>query len=180
MLLIAVEYVLGSPQRQGTLQETFQALQNLQQQSNRPGSGSGNSPSDPNFGSSGNRRPSGSGSSNSNFDPFNGPGFGNGNGGSGGSNQQRPSSTNNQQGFDVFNGPGAQGSGNSWSGGSQRPSTTIRSPLNVVSNELTIPEWSCVQRCQAVSTYDPVCGSDDITYTNSAKFRCAQNCGRSE
>ncbi|KAK7573497.1 hypothetical protein V9T40_010688 [Parthenolecanium corni] len=198
---ITAQCVFGSPltqetqrvkRQQGTLQETFEALQNLQGQqsqqgSNRPSSGSSsNNQRDPNLSSSGNQRPSGSNSGSSNFDVFNGPGFGGANGGSGGSNnQQRPGSNNNNQGFDASNSsasnsgrPNANQQGVGGSG--SRPATTVRSPLNVVSNENTIPEANCVRNCMAVSTYDPVCGSDNITYTNRAKFRCAQNCGRSK
>lgn len=35
----------------------------------------------------------------------------------------------------------------------------------------------CVQDCQSSTEYDPVCGTDNITYINPEKFVCARNCG---
>lgn len=37
---------------------------------------------------------------------------------------------------------------------------------------------SCEQLCQITSQYNPVCGSDDVTYSNPARFQCAQRCGK--
>jgi len=182
--LIVVQCTFASPlseERQrvkrqtGTLQETFQQLQNLQQQQSQQNA----------------QRPQGSSPSGSSFGPQNtGGGSNNQDGGSqprpsSAGSQQRPSSGTSNQGSNQFNRPSSQ-SGNSfnWSNGNQQggsqPATTVRSPLNVVSSELTVPEAPCIRNCMAVSTYDPVCGSDDITYTNRAKFRCAQQCGRSK
>lgn len=38
----------------------------------------------------------------------------------------------------------------------------------------------CEDRCLATSQFDPVCGDNDITYTNIYWLRCAQRCGRSK
>ncbi|XP_022815154.1 sporozoite surface protein 2-like [Spodoptera litura] len=35
----------------------------------------------------------------------------------------------------------------------------------------------CVQDCPSTSEYNPVCGTDNVTYINPGKFLCAQNCG---
>ncbi|XP_026752151.2 circumsporozoite protein-like isoform X1 [Galleria mellonella] len=35
----------------------------------------------------------------------------------------------------------------------------------------------CVQDCPATPEYQPVCGSNNVTYFNAGKFVCARNCG---
>lgn len=58
--------------------------------------------------------------------------------------------------------------------------TTVRNPLNVMMNENVIEEAFCVRRCPSVNNYNPVCGNDNVTYSNEQKLRCAQRCGRSK
>lgn len=119
--------------------------------------------------------------------------------------QQRPGSNGGNQGFDStddisggsYNDPSLV-SGNGLAGGSQgsdntagsiagnanpqqsgaQPWTTVRSPVNRIFSEVTVPEAECIRKCPSVSNYDPICGSDNITYTNRRKFQCAQECGR--
>ena len=55
----------------------------------------------------------------------------------------------------------------------RRPSTTT---LAVPGMETT--RSPCEQRCQITSQYNPVCGSNDVTYSNPATLKCAQRCGR--
>lgn len=58
--------------------------------------------------------------------------------------------------------------------------TTQRNPVNIISNENSIDEQTtiCIRSCSAINNYNPVCGDDNITYQNSQKLRCAQQCNR--
>ncbi|KAK5649712.1 hypothetical protein RI129_000741 [Pyrocoelia pectoralis] len=50
--------------------------------------------------------------------------------------------------------------------------TTVAIPAGEVTTS------SCEQLCKITSQYNPVCGSDDVTYSNPARFQCAQGCGK--
>lgn len=39
---------------------------------------------------------------------------------------------------------------------------------------------NCMRNCQTTSQYNPICGSDNMTYHNDQKLLCAQNCGASK
>ncbi|KAJ0183188.1 hypothetical protein K1T71_001164 [Dendrolimus kikuchii] len=53
--------------------------------------------------------------------------------------------------------------------GIQNPST-ITTPLSSTINE-------CINRCPVTSEYYPVCGTDNITYSNQGRLACARFCG---
>ncbi|RZB77481.1 uncharacterized protein BDFB_005644, partial [Asbolus verrucosus] len=41
------------------------------------------------------------------------------------------------------------------------------------------PQFSaCVRRCPVTPEYNPVCGTDRITYQNEGRLRCARRCGQ--
>ncbi|KAL1489275.1 hypothetical protein ABEB36_014205 [Hypothenemus hampei] len=37
---------------------------------------------------------------------------------------------------------------------------------------------ACENRCLTTTQYDPVCGDNNVTYMNMARYRCAINCGQ--
>ncbi|KAJ3627605.1 hypothetical protein MTP99_014969 [Tenebrio molitor] len=40
------------------------------------------------------------------------------------------------------------------------------------------PEYnSCIRRCPTTPQYNPICGSNRITYQNESHLRCANRCG---
>lgn len=70
-----------------------------------------------------------------------------------------------------------QNAKNSWS-----PTTTAKAPVStfqigVTDAGTTLP---CERSCQVTSEYNPVCGSDGMTYYNKARFFCARRCGKSK
>lgn len=96
--------------------------------------------------------------------------------------------SNNNQGQSSINGfNNGQGLGfsNNNQGGLNRE-TTIRNPyvtiVNAVNGEFSLSNElvQCIRRCPSTSQFNPVCGSDNISYTNEARLQCAQKCGRSK
>ncbi|XP_063362792.1 mucin-2-like [Cydia amplana] len=49
-----------------------------------------------------------------------------------------------------------------------RPTTTDRSLLDLV---------ICIRACPTTSEYNPVCGTNNVTYNNPGALQCARNCG---
>lgn len=114
--------------------------------------------------------------------------FNNGGFNSQGSNQW-PSNNNNGGGFNnqgssqwpSNNNNGGFGNNNQGSFGSgtntqnaQRPQTTQRTPLNQIALQTTISDEECLRGCRNRLTqqYNPVCGSDRISYSNRQVFDC--------
>lgn len=64
----------------------------------------------------------------------------------------------------------------------QRPQTTTPSPMRGTTLPGP-PTWPtapslCVQRCPNTPEYNPVCGTDRVTYVNPGRLRCEQQCGK--
>lgn len=57
-----------------------------------------------------------------------------------------------------------------------------RDRLNEISGDPNVPSSTTTQRtstncpCIATAEYNPVCGSDNVTYWNMGRFNCAKNC----
>lgn len=107
---------------------------------------------------------------------FNGQSFG-----------QQPSGSNQFQSGNQFPGwinpnQGSSGLGNfnQNAQGVIRPQTTQRPLVNQIANQNTVSEAECIRNCPATNQWNPVCGTDNISYGNMNKLRCAQQCGRRE
>lgn len=55
--------------------------------------------------------------------------------------------------------------------------TLITSFLSPIFSTEDATKKKCVQDCPSTSEYNPMCGTDNVTYINPGKFLCAQNCG---
>ncbi|KYN20864.1 hypothetical protein ALC57_06771, partial [Trachymyrmex cornetzi] len=42
------------------------------------------------------------------------------------------------------------------------------------------PFDKCLRECSILLVYDPICGTDKITYINRSQLKCAQCCGKSK
>ncbi|KAF5278600.1 hypothetical protein FQA39_LY00642 [Lamprigera yunnana] len=56
--------------------------------------------------------------------------------------------------------------------------TTARSTSTVAVPGMETTKSPCEQRCRITNQYNPVCGTNSMTYDNPAWLRCAQRCGR--
>lgn len=64
----------------------------------------------------------------------------------------------------------------------RRPQTTTPSAMEATTLPGP-PTWAtapslCVQRCPNTPEYNPVCGTDRVTYVNPGRLRCEQRCGK--
>lgn len=58
--------------------------------------------------------------------------------------------------------------------------TTSPSTTTVAIPGMETTRSSCEDRCRVTPQFDPICGSNGVTYANIEWFRCAQRCGRSK
>ncbi|KAI5636271.1 hypothetical protein NE865_11035 [Phthorimaea operculella] len=60
--------------------------------------------------------------------------------------------------------------------------TTVRTPITTAAGSSTTQSAGmrrCIIRCPKTPEYNPVCGTDLVTYNNPSHLTCAQNCGAS-
>ncbi|KRF98969.1 uncharacterized protein Dwil_GK27283 [Drosophila willistoni] len=55
--------------------------------------------------------------------------------------------------------------------------TTATPPSTATASALSPRYFACLQSCPATSEYNPICGTDNVSYYNGAKFNCAVQCG---
>jgi hypothetical protein len=58
----------------------------------------------------------------------------------------------------------------------QPQASTTTSAIVATTQSLGLLE--CTNRCQTTNEYNPVCGSDRLSYSNIARLNCAINCGK--
>jgi Kazal-type serine protease inhibitor domain len=51
-------------------------------------------------------------------------------------------------------------------------------PTSTTTTEATRTLQLCMGGCVTTSEYNPVCGSDNVSYDNEAKLNCAVHCGK--
>lgn len=61
--------------------------------------------------------------------------------------------------------------------------TTVQPPTSTTSTPTTTPADQarydqCIARCPVTIEYNPVCGTDNVNYSNPGGLGCAQTCGR--
>lgn len=68
---------------------------------------------------------------------------------------------------------------NNQNAGNRRTSTsTARTSTNDDSESSLPPNYStCMDNCRVITSYNPVCGTDNVTYNNRQRLNCAINCG---
>lgn len=109
---------------------------------------------------------------NNNQQGFGGPQIGFG-------NQQQQPFVGQQSGFggqqELNNNNNNQQQGSS---GNQQQSTTA-APVASSSSVVGTPQFVlCNQNCPSVNQYNPICGTDQVTYNNQYRLDCANECGR--
>nr|AAV91424.1 protease inhibitor 1 [Lonomia obliqua] len=57
----------------------------------------------------------------------------------------------------------------------QQTSSTTLAPNN--GQVAASMQQQCIRNCPVTSEYNPVCGTDNVTYTNPGRLTCAQSCG---
>ncbi|XP_032680487.1 uncharacterized protein LOC116848473 [Odontomachus brunneus] len=79
----------------------------------------------------------------------------------------------------VFDGPTAGGQS---SNGQQRITSTTTTTTESIREDMTPPPEdifnTCVSSCPVTMEYNPVCGTDNVDYTNPGGLGCAQRCGK--
>ncbi|KAH8349906.1 hypothetical protein KR084_009154, partial [Drosophila pseudotakahashii] len=88
--------------------------------------------------------------------------------------------------FDNGNQFGGFGGQNPWLRPPQPVPSTISPDLVGGSTTTARPTtqsplfYACLQSCAATSEYNPICGSDNVSYYNENRFNCALRCGNSK
>lgn len=92
---------------------------------------------------------------------------------------------NNNQNQNRPNRPDRLPNLNQWFTNPSRPSST-RPPFRRTTQRPVIPSAigprpsRCETSCLTTPEYNPVCGSDSVTYNNLGRLRCAAGCGKSK
>ncbi|XP_050308809.1 uncharacterized protein LOC126745129 [Anthonomus grandis grandis] len=62
----------------------------------------------------------------------------------------------------------------------RQPIVSTQRPLNsnAEPGEGTTPASICESRCPTTSQYNPVCGDNNVTYSNISRLNCAVRCGK--
>lgn len=60
-----------------------------------------------------------------------------------------------------------------------RPSSSTTDSSGTTTTTASPAYTACLAGCNATPQYNPVCGSDRVTYNNMGRLRCANQCGNS-
>lgn len=84
-------------------------------------------------------------------------------------------SPNGREDFSLQN-PGETNFIQNWQ---NRRTTTQRTPTSTVAIPgMGTPRTPCENACQTTPEYNPVCGTDRVTYYSEGRLKCAQRCGK--
>ncbi|XP_072765208.1 uncharacterized protein [Anoplolepis gracilipes] len=79
----------------------------------------------------------------------------------------------------VFDGPVATKLPNAEQKTTSTSTTTVASRTENNMTPQTINQFNaCVDTCPVTNEYNPVCGTDNVDYTNPGGLGCAQRCGK--
>lgn len=59
----------------------------------------------------------------------------------------------------------------------RRTTTTTRAPTNPTTQTSDATFRTCFRNCPSTTQYNPVCGSNSVTYDNMGRLNCAVRCG---
>lgn len=79
----------------------------------------------------------------------------------------------------VFDGPIATRSPNNQQKTTSTSTTTVRSRNENDATTQSVDQFNaCINLCPVTNEYNPVCGTDNVDYTNPGGLGCAQRCGK--